>query len=131
MLTSNRMIDVPDEVIAKEKESHARAVEESKRDRTFEEFQKQYLPHLEGKVDAAARTANRPETVPWNDGHESRGGQRTGMSRVSNRDNAEAPNIEAPGESSVRKSLAAVNQSKEKSSHKMGSTVHSNTKFAS
>ena len=56
------------------------------------------------------------------------------MSRVSNRDNAgvtEAPNIEAPGESSVRKSLASVNKSKEKSSHKMGSTVHSNNKFAS
>lgn len=89
------------------------------------------MPHLEGKVDASARTANRPETVPWNDGIQSRGGQQTGMSRASKRD-AEPPNVEGGdvdvAKSSVRKSLADVNKSKETarvSSHKMGTTIHS------
>jgi hypothetical protein len=42
------------------------------------------MNHLEGKVDAQFRVSGRPETVPWNDGTQSRPGQRTGMSRASN-----------------------------------------------
>ena len=108
------------------------AVEESKRDKTFDEFKKSYLPHLEGKVEATARVAGRPETVPWNDGTQSRPGQRTGMSRASGMNvaaGAEAPKVEG-AESSVRKSIA--NKSKDKGNHLvMGSTIHSNTRFAS
>ena len=117
------MVNVPDEVVLKDKEEDIKAKEESKRDRTFEEFQKTYLPHLEGKVDAAARTANRPETVPWNvDGGTEGRGQKTGMSRASKMDvvgTTEPPVID--GEGSVRKS---VHKSQERSKH-LGSTVHS------
>ena len=35
--------------------------EEEKRDMTWEEFMQQYEQHIEGKVDASLRTANRPD----------------------------------------------------------------------
>ena len=40
--------------------------EEAKRDMTYEEFLGKYIDHIEGKVDADARTGNRPLTADDN-----------------------------------------------------------------
>ena len=91
------------------------------------------MNHLEGKVDAQFRVSGRPETVPWNDGTQSRPGQRTGMSRASNMN--VAPDINKNQEqlennSATRKSAKAPSKENKSNHLVMGSTIHSNTRFS-
>ena len=61
-LSYGRLYDVPDEVVLRKREMARNEEIEAKRDKTFEEFMAMFEDHIEGKVDPAPRTANRPPT---------------------------------------------------------------------
>jgi hypothetical protein len=61
-LTYARFYDVPDEVQIQEQETMKIQEAEAQRDKTFEEFLEMFQDHIEGKMDAHARTAHRPGT---------------------------------------------------------------------
>lgn len=50
-LNVNKTVNIPDEMMQREKELRETAQEESKRDRTFEEFEAMYGDHLNGLID--------------------------------------------------------------------------------
>ena len=64
-LKNNRMITVIDEKLEVEKVLKAEAAINVRLDRTFEDFKKQYQPHIEGQVDPNLRCADRPETAAF------------------------------------------------------------------
>jgi hypothetical protein len=75
-LNMNKTLTITDERLQRHLELKKEAEADSARDRTFEEFKEMYLDHVEGKVDASLRVANRPDSA---DGEPaSRGGPRTG-----------------------------------------------------
>lgn len=59
----NRTKDIPDEMLMRQIELKQIAVEEAKRDKTFEEFSDTFKDHLEGNVDPSTRTGGRPATA--------------------------------------------------------------------
>lgn len=61
-LSYGRLYDVPDEVVLRRREMARNEEIEAKRDKTFDEFMAMFEDHIEGKVDAAPRTVNRPST---------------------------------------------------------------------
>ena len=64
----NKTMNIPDEMLLRQMELKEAALVEAKRDTTFEEFEKMYAEHIEGKIDPNLRVGNRPETVPWEEG---------------------------------------------------------------
>lgn len=74
----NKTLTVPDERLQRHLELKKEAEADAARDRTFEEFKEMYLDHIDGKIDAATRVANRPDSADAEP--VSRGGPRTGMS---------------------------------------------------
>ena len=51
VINSNKTVNIPDEMLCRQVELKATAQEESKRDRTYEEFEQMYGDHLAGLVD--------------------------------------------------------------------------------
>lgn len=80
VLNVNKTINVPDEMQQRQKELKETALEESKRERTFEEFEAMYGDHLNGLVDPQTRVGGRPETANFEDGGGRSGGGKTGLS---------------------------------------------------
>jgi hypothetical protein len=69
-------------------ELREKAVEESKKDQSFDQFKELYNEHMGGKIDPSLRVGGRPETVPWaNDGSTIRQ-PRTNMSKKSDKGGA-------------------------------------------
>jgi len=61
----NRTINVEDEQMASEMRLKGEALARALSDKTYDEFMKQYLRHLEGKIDPLTRIGERPETAPF------------------------------------------------------------------
>ena len=57
----------------------AAAIADAKRDRTFEEFEEQYLDHISGKIDPALRVGNRPVTAGYDGTGDMEGVSAAGM----------------------------------------------------
>lgn len=51
VININKTINIPDEMMVRQQELKTVAQEESKRDRTYEEFEAMYGDHLAGLVD--------------------------------------------------------------------------------
>lgn len=65
-LKINKLVNVPDQKFLKHLERKKDKIEEEAKAPdllTFEDFEKMYLDHLEGRVDPAARLAGRPDTA--------------------------------------------------------------------
>lgn len=62
---NHRMLNVPDEMAAIEKECKQQAYENVRKDKTFDQFMTTYKLHIEGKIDPHNRVGDRPETAPW------------------------------------------------------------------
>lgn len=62
-LKNNRTHDVKDEKYAYQLEMEKNQAEDAARDKLYEEFEAEYADHIEGKIDAALRTADRPSTA--------------------------------------------------------------------
>jgi hypothetical protein len=67
-------------MLQRQKELLMVAQEESKRDRTYEEFQAMYGDHLAGLIDPHTRIGNRPETANFEDGEGGSRGKKTALS---------------------------------------------------
>ena len=65
VINANKTTNIPDEMLLRQNELKKSAVEESKRDRTYEEFWEAYGQHLEGQIPANLRTDGRPETAGY------------------------------------------------------------------
>lgn len=80
VINCHKTLNIPDEMLSRQIELQNYAVEEAKRDRTYEEFEQMYGDHLNGLVDPATRVAGRPETADY-EGGGSRGQNKTGLSQ--------------------------------------------------
>jgi len=59
------MITIVDEKVEIEKKLREEAAINVRKDRTYDDFTKQYLPHIEGHIDPNLRCADRPETAAF------------------------------------------------------------------
>ena len=80
VINVNKTVNIPDEMLQRQVELKATAIEEAKRDRTYEEFEAMYGDHLAGLVDPQTRVGGRPETANFEDGGGRSGGGKTGLS---------------------------------------------------
>lgn len=64
-IQNSRMINIIDEKLEVEKLLKEEAAFNVRQDKTYEDFKKQYQPHIEGQVDPNIRCADRPETAPF------------------------------------------------------------------